>query len=471
MKSFFILLLFPLHSFAQPAHTTSKAITGLWQGYVSTAQKKLPYELVIGEKDGKFTVYSLTSFIVNGDEIISLKKMHLYFKNQRIIIEDEDLLFDNFTAEAPKKIKQINTLFLNEEEKQLKLTGTFETKTSRTLRPANGEVYLEKKDNPAVTKLMAKLDELKLTGSLSFSPVALKQDIPALPATATVLKNIPDTTVKKDIASITSLPVIKKPDSPLLNITTEVLVKPATQNELAKNEGINKKNKDEEITAITPLPVLKPLDRKDEKRIILKKTTAGVPLIVHTKPAGKINIPAIPANKTANVLIAKQPVVFKPIVAVKPAIAPAIAKKNLPAAAKIIAFAKPAPVNISVAPAPDLAKRKIETIEQLFIASDSLQFSLYDNGEVDGDTVSIILNGKTIVSRQGLSTTAFTKTVYITPDLGDTIQLIMYAENLGALAPNTGLLVLQYDNKRQEIRFSGDLNKNAAITLRRKEKK
>jgi hypothetical protein len=89
---------------------------------------------------------------------------------------------------------------------------------------------------------------------------------------------------------------------------------------------------------------------------------------------------------------------------------------------------------------------------------------------VDGDTVSVALNGKTIVSRQGLNTTAFTKTVYMTPDLGDSIQLIMYAENLGTLAPNTGLLVLQYDNKRQEIRFSGDLDKNAAITLRRKPK-
>jgi hypothetical protein len=45
----------------------------------------------------------------------------------------------------------------------------------------------------------------------------------------------------------------------------------------------------------------------------------------------------------------------------------------------------------------------------------------------------------------------------------------MYAENLGSLPPNTGLLVLQYDNKRQEIRFSGDLKKNVAITLRRKQ--
>ena len=81
------------------------------------------------------------------------------------------------------------------------------------------------------------------------------------------------------------------------------------------------------------------------------------------------------------------------------------------------------------------------------------------------------MNGKTIVSRQGLSTVPFTKTIYLTPDMGDSIQLIMYAENLGTIAPNTGLMILNFDKKRREVRFSGDLSKNAAITLRRKEKK
>ncbi len=53
--------------------------------------------------------------------------------------------------------------------------------------------------------------------------------------------------------------------------------------------------------------------------------------------------------------------------------------------------------------------------------------------------------------------------------MGDSVQLIMYAENLGTIAPNTGLMIVNYDNKRREIRFSGDLSRNAAITLRRKE--
>jgi hypothetical protein len=94
--------------------------------------------------------------------------------------------------------------------------------------------------------------------------------------------------------------------------------------------------------------------------------------------------------------------------------------------------------------------------------------NLYDNGQVDGDTVSVILNGRVIISKQGLTAKAITTTIYITPDLGDSLQLIMYAENLGSIPPNTGLLTLQDGDDRYDIRFSGDFQKNSAIILKRK---
>ena len=193
-----------------------------------------------------------------------------------------------------------------------------------------------------------------------------------------------------------------------------------------------------------------------KKEIQLNKTEEKSPL-VNSKPAA--------------IVVVKQPIA-KP----KPANPPVAAAKPKPA---IIAEVKqpaappahkPIAKHNTTGPKVDLSKRKIETIDELVIESDSLQISLYDNGEVDGDTVSIILNGQAIVSRQGLSASAFRKTIYITPELGDSIQLVMYAENLGSLPPNSGLLIVDYDNRRKEIRFSGDLSKNAAITLKRKKK-
>lgn len=119
-------------------------------------------------------------------------------------------------------------------------------------------------------------------------------------------------------------------------------------------------------------------------------------------------------------------------------------------------------------PASDLRSRIIETIQSVNYTADSLMISLYDNGEVDGDTVSVIMNGKVIIPMVGLGTNPVRKTIY-TKDITDSIQIVMYAENLGTLPPNTGLLIVNDGKQRYEIRFSGDLKKNAAIVFRRKE--
>ena len=126
------------------------------------------------------------------------------------------------------------------------------------------------------------------------------------------------------------------------------------------------------------------------------------------------------------------------------------------------------PVIVPAKAATDVAKRKIEIIRNVFFKSDSLVLSLYDNGEIDGDTVSVVLNDKVIIAKQRLSTSVITTTVYTSQYTGDSLKLIMYAENLGTIPPNTGLLIIQDGENRNEIRFEGDLQKNSAIILRRR---
>ena len=122
-------------------------------------------------------------------------------------------------------------------------------------------------------------------------------------------------------------------------------------------------------------------------------------------------------------------------------------------------------------PAADIAKRIITNIRTVEVAHDTLVFSLFDNGTVDGDTVSILLNGKVIMPRVGLLVKAVNKTIYLTPEMGDSIRVVMYAENLGSIPPNTGLLTVRDGDRAYEILFSGDLERNAEIILVRKKKK
>jgi hypothetical protein len=148
-------------------------------------------------------------------------------------------------------------------------------------------------------------------------------------------------------------------------------------------------------------------------------------------------------------------------VEIAPVTPPPIAKAA-PPAKKI----EPPVVKVPVA-AENVSMRNTELQQTVYFKTDSLQLSLYDNGEVDGDTVSVLMNGNIIFAKERLSTNAVRKTISIDPSQ-DSIQLVMYAENLGTIAPNTGLLVVRDGKDIYEIRFSGDLKKNAAIVFKRK---
>lgn len=116
---------------------------------------------------------------------------------------------------------------------------------------------------------------------------------------------------------------------------------------------------------------------------------------------------------------------------------------------------------------PVLVKRQTEIIDALELSGDSVILSLYDNGEIDGDTVSVFLNNELIISKIGLTANAFKKTIPI--NSGETIQLTLFAENLGRIPPNSGLLVITTNNERYQVHFTSTLNKNASVVLRRKE--
>ena len=115
----------------------------------------------------------------------------------------------------------------------------------------------------------------------------------------------------------------------------------------------------------------------------------------------------------------------------------------------------------------DTVERKTQIIRRINFASDSIVINLYDNGEVDGDTISVFLNGKAILSKQGLTATAITKTIYAN-ELGDSSELVMYAENLGRIPPNSGLLVIRAGYERYQVRFTGDLENSSAVILKRR---
>ncbi|MDH7461293.1 hypothetical protein QEG73_08380 [Chitinophagaceae bacterium 26-R-25] len=112
-------------------------------------------------------------------------------------------------------------------------------------------------------------------------------------------------------------------------------------------------------------------------------------------------------------------------------------------------------------------KRKNIYSKEIVVTSDSVRVSFYDNGEIDGDSISVFLNNQPILMKQELAATALN--IYIVLDkTKDVNELSMFAENLGKYPPNTALMVLYDGNQRQEVYLSSSLSQNATIRIRRK---
>jgi hypothetical protein len=98
-----------------------------------------------------------------------------------------------------------------------------------------------------------------------------------------------------------------------------------------------------------------------------------------------------------------------------------------------------------------------------------LKIDFYDNGEIDGDSISIFFNDKLLASSQKLSANAITLKIGL-DTTKEFNELSMFADNLGSIPPNTALMLVYDGRKRHELRVSSNLQKNATIRIRRKKK-
>lgn len=111
-------------------------------------------------------------------------------------------------------------------------------------------------------------------------------------------------------------------------------------------------------------------------------------------------------------------------------------------------------------------KNILKTIE--VPAEETFQLDFYDNGEVDGDTITVYYNNKVLISKQRLTE----KPISIKVKLDTTIaenELVMYADNLGSIPPNTALMIATIGGKRHEVYITSNEKSSGTIRFRRKE--
>jgi hypothetical protein len=119
-------------------------------------------------------------------------------------------------------------------------------------------------------------------------------------------------------------------------------------------------------------------------------------------------------------------------------------------------------------PPPVLALRTNSLIKQLETEAGEIRLDLYDNGEIDGDTVSIYHNNVLLISHARLSQQPITFRIDVDA-ANPHHELVMVAENLGSIPPNTSVMVITTGNKRHQVFISSSTQKNAKVVLNLKE--
>ncbi len=115
-----------------------------------------------------------------------------------------------------------------------------------------------------------------------------------------------------------------------------------------------------------------------------------------------------------------------------------------------------------------IMKRENPVIKKIETAAAEMLLELYDNGQIDGDTISIYHNNELIISHAGLTDKPVRFKINIDAK-NPHHEIIMVADNLGSIPPNTSLMIITANGKRYEIFISSSDQKNAKLLIDLKE--
>ena len=149
---------------------------------------------------------------------------------------------------------------------------------------------------------------------------------------------------------------------------------------------------------------------------------------------------------------------------------PVTGSNTVIASAKTTEVMKPIPTAaIKVDPLAEkmfVTRKKINQAE-IPVTGDSVELNFYDNAEIDGDSISLFLNGKLLFNHVLLSAQAYTFKI-ATSDLPEGSELTMVAENLGTIPPNTAYMMAVVNGQRYSARLESTEQSSGVIRLMRR---
>lgn len=130
-------------------------------------------------------------------------------------------------------------------------------------------------------------------------------------------------------------------------------------------------------------------------------------------------------------------------------------------------FEKIAPRTNIGTPVPRVLETRVnELVKTILTSARNVTIKIYDNGTIDNDTVSIYVDNKLAISKHRLTDKALTVTISLDEKV-PFHELVMVAENLGEIPPNTSLMVVNAGEETYEVRITSTEQKNAVVRFKR----
>ncbi|HEX6914519.1 MAG TPA: hypothetical protein VF145_04730 [Chitinophagaceae bacterium] len=112
----------------------------------------------------------------------------------------------------------------------------------------------------------------------------------------------------------------------------------------------------------------------------------------------------------------------------------------------------------------ELKERENRVAKVIEAEGDEITIELYDNGQIDNDTVTIFHNSQPVAVKKRLCHQPITLKIKVDPRHPRN-EFVMVAENLGSIPPNTALMVVTVGRQRHEVFITSTEQKNAVVVV------
>jgi hypothetical protein len=115
---------------------------------------------------------------------------------------------------------------------------------------------------------------------------------------------------------------------------------------------------------------------------------------------------------------------------------------------------------------PDVLRTRENALAKtITVNTDEVTIKLYDNGEIDGDSISVFVDKQLALSHKGLSASPIVLKLKFDEN-EDEHEVVMVAENLGRIPPNTSLMVITAGDQRYQVQITSTEQKNAMVRFK-----